>query len=287
MIIVTGANGKLGRAVVERLLERVPAEQIGVSVRDPEKAGPLAARGVRVRQGDFSDPGSLAYALEGASRVLVVSANSTGETAVRLNTAAINSAKAAGAERILYTSHMGASPTSLFPPMPVHAATESVLAASGVAFTSLRNGFYTSTVLQLLGAAAETGELAAPEDGPVSWTAHADLAEAAAIALTSGGFGGVTPPLTSSEAVDLSGVAALASELTGRPVRRVVVPDAEYRAGLLGRGLPEAAVNISMGLFLASRRGEFARTDPTLERLLGRPALSVRDVLKGALLPVG
>lgn len=285
MIIVTGANGKLGRAVVERLLERTSTDQLGVSVRDPEQAGPLAARGVRVRRGDFGDPESLAHAFEGASRVLFVSANSTGETAVRLNTAAIRGAKEAGASRIFYTSHMGASRASLFPPMPVHAATESALQDAGVAFTSLRNGFYTATILQMLGSAAETGELAAPEDGPVSWTAHADLAEVAAIALTSDALGGTTPPLTSPETVDLEGVAALASELTGRPIRRVIVPDAEYRAGLLARGVPEGAAGMLMGLFLASRRGEFARTDPTLERLLGRPAVSVRDVLREALVP--
>lgn len=285
MIIVTGANGKLGSAVVERLLGRIPAEQLGVSVRDPDKAGALEARGVRVRRGDFGDPESLAHAFEGASQVLVVSATSTGETAVRLNTAAIHGAKEAGAKKILYTSHMGASATSLFAPMPVHAATESVLQDAGVAFTSLRNGFYTATTLQLLGSAAETGELAAPEDGPVSWTAHADLAEVAAIALTGSDLDGLTPPLTSLEAVDLEGVAALAAELTGRPIRRVVVPDAEYRAGLLARGVPEGAADMLMGLFSASRRGEFAQTDPTLERLLGRPAVSVRTVLKEALVP--
>ena len=75
MIIVTGANGLLGRAVVEKLVERVPAGQIGVSVRDPEKASALAALGVRVRRGDFADPASLADAFEGATQVLIVSSN--------------------------------------------------------------------------------------------------------------------------------------------------------------------------------------------------------------------
>ncbi len=83
MIIVTGANGKLGRAVVERLLDHVPAARIGVSVRDLEKARGLEERGVRVRHGDFDDAASLADAFEGASRVLIVSVNSHGETAVR------------------------------------------------------------------------------------------------------------------------------------------------------------------------------------------------------------
>lgn len=117
MIVLTGANGKLGRAIAERLLDPVPAAQVGVAVRDPEKAHDLQKRGVRVRRGDFDDAASLAGAFEGASQVLIVSIDRTGEPAVRAHRTAIGAAKAAGARRILYTSHMGASPTSMFAPM--------------------------------------------------------------------------------------------------------------------------------------------------------------------------
>ena len=97
---------------------------------------------------------------------------------------AIEAATAAGVERIVYTSHMGANAASPFAPMPDHAATEAALRDSGVAYTALRSGFYATSGIMLMGRALETGTLAAPEDGPVSWTAHADLAEAAALALT-------------------------------------------------------------------------------------------------------
>ena len=286
MIIVTGANGQLGRALVERLLERVPSGQIGVSVRDPEQARGLEERGIRVRRGDFADAASLAHAFEGASQVLIISSNTSGEAAVRHHRTAIDAARTAGARRILYTSHMGSSPSSPFPPMPDHAATEAVLRDSGVAFTVLRNGYYASSALWLLGDALETGELAAPEDGPISWTAHADLAEAAAIALAGESLDGVTPDLTGSEAIDMAGVAAIASELTGRPIRRVVVPDAEHRTGLVARGVPEPAADMLLGLFEASRQGEFANVDPMLARLIGRPPTPLRDVLKVAISPV-
>ena len=126
----------------------------------------------------------------------------------------------------------------------------------------------------------ETGEIAAPEDGPVSWTAHADLAEAAAVALVDGGPDGPTPALTGSEALDLADIARIAGEMTGRPITRTVVSDADYRDGLLARGLPGSAADMLLGLFVASRQGEFAAVDPALERLLGRPPLTVRDVLR-------
>jgi NAD(P)H dehydrogenase (quinone) len=282
LIIITGANGQLGRAVMERLIDRVPVEQIGVSVRDPRQAQALAERGVRVRRGDFADPASLAHAFQGASQVLVVSPDTVGEMTVRLNRAAIDAAVAAGAGRVLYTSHMGSNPCSPFPPMPDHAATESALAAAGVAFTALRNGFYAASAVMLLGAALETGELAVPADGPVAWTSHADLAEAAVIALTGDRLDGLTPALTGSEAIDMAGVAAIASEVIGRPIRHVVVSDEEYRAGLIAHAVPEPAADMLLGLFAASRKGEFAPADPTLARLIGRAPQTVRDVLVAA-----
>lgn len=273
MIIVSGANGQLGRMVVERLLELVPAEQIGVSVRDPEKARDL---GVRVRRGDFADPASLAHAFEGASKVLVVSTDSVGATAVDHHRTAIKAAVAAGASRVLYTSHMGANPLSAFAPMPDHAATEASLQDCGVPFTALRNGFYASTIPRLLSGALQTGELIAPEDGPVAWTDHADLASVTALALTSDVLDGVTPALTGTEAIDLARVA----ELSDRPIRRVVVSDADYRTHLVDRGVPEQAADMLVSLFVASRAGEFAPADPTLATLLGRAPVSVADVLK-------
>ncbi|WP_369192496.1 SDR family oxidoreductase [Streptomyces sp. R08] len=284
MIVVTGANGQLGKGVVDQLLARVPAERIAVSVRDPEGAKELVERGVRVRRGDFDDPETLAAAFEGAEQILLVSAASTGDTALRQHRAAIAAARDSGARRVLYTSHMGANPASPFAPMPDHAETEGVLRAAGVPFTSLRNGFYAATTVMLLGSALQTGELVAPEDGPVSWTAHGDLAEAAAIVLAEEGrFDGVTPALTGAEALDLADVAAVASAVTGRTVKRVTVSDEEYRAGLVSHGVPEGQAELLGGLFRASRAGEFAEVSPVLGELLGRAPVSVREVLAAAL----
>ncbi len=300
MIIVTGANGQLGRAVAERLLERVPAARIGVSVRDPEKARGLEERGVRVRQGDFDDAASLAHAFEGASRVLIVSVNRLGEAAVRQHRAAIDAAKAAGAGRIFYTSqvaagvepifytsHADANLIAAFPPMVDHAATEAALRESGVAYTSLRNGFYAQTAAFLVRNALETGELRAPQDGPIDYTTIPDLAEATAIALADEGLDDPILTLTGPEAVDTAGLAALASELAGRPIRRVVVADDAYRAGLVAHGVPEPQADMFLGLFVAARQGAFTRVDPTLGRLIGRPPMPVRDALKAAISAAG
>jgi uncharacterized protein YbjT (DUF2867 family) len=279
MIVITGASGKLGSLIVDRLLERVPAEQVGVSVRDPARADGLAARGVRVRQGDFAEPATLDAAFEGATQVLIVSVNAIGPEKVAQHTGAVDAAYAAGAKRVLYTSHQGAGAASLFSPMVDHAATEEYLSGLGTPFTSLRNGYYADTIPVLFGQALETGELVAPADGPVSWTAHADLASAAARILTDGGFDGPTPPLTAADVFDLEQVARVLGDVSGRRVRRVVVDDEQWQADMVARGVPEGRATLLLGMFLASRRGEFAATDPALEALLGRPATSLGEFL--------
>src|ERR1700760_2246418 len=142
MIVITGATGALNGATLEHLLTLVPAGQIGVSVRDVVKARALADRGVRVRRGSYDDPAALLDSFAGAEQVLLVSPSDPAADAVSLLRAGIEAAVAAGARPILYTSHQHTGPGSLFVPARHHAATEAMLASSGVAWTSLRNGFY-------------------------------------------------------------------------------------------------------------------------------------------------
>lgn len=289
MIIVTGATGQLGRQIVGRLLTRVPADQVGVSVRDPSKARALADQGVRVRRGDFTDAASLAHAFEGASQVLIVSVDKMGGECVKQHRAAIDGAVAAGARRILYTSQMGASATSHFQACRDHAATEEALRASGVPFTSLRDGFYATSAALLLGDAVlsgnSEGHIALPADGPVCWTAHADLAEAAAAILADEGrFDGPTPPLTAPRALTFDEIAEIATKLTGRTFTRTIVSDEEFCDGLTAGGVPAEVADQLLGIFTASRAGEFSTADPALAALIGREPTPLSEVLRGLLL---
>ena len=284
MIIVTGATGHLGRAIVMQLLHRIPAAGIGVSVRDRAKAADLTARGVRVREADFSDATRVRNAFEGATQVLLVSSNAraVGGDAVVQHRTAIDAARDAGATRIVYTSHMAVSDTSAFAPMRDHFETERLLRESGVAWTALRNGFYGASGIAMMGDAFDTGLLEVPADGPVSWTAHADLAEASAIILaTPGMYEGPTPPLTGAAALDFTSLAALTSEARGTPVRRTIITDDALRAKMAARGAPARTVDTVLGFFIASRNCEFAAVDPTLEQLLGRSPIAMRELLAG------
>ena len=153
-------------------------------------------------------------------------------------------------------------------------------------FTSLRHGFYAESALHLIGHGLQQGEIRAPEDGPVSWTARADLAEADATLLAEEGrLDGITPPLTAPEAFTMADLAAVASELTGREIRRVTLSDDEWRDERVAQGAPAPMADMLLGLYRAARRGDFAAVDPTLAALLGRRPQTMRDVLAAILKP--
>ncbi|CAM5612325.1 SDR family oxidoreductase [Streptomyces griseorubiginosus] len=279
MIIVTGATGALNGATVEHLLKRLPPEQIGVSVRDVAKAQHFADRGVRVRQGSYEDPAALRHSFEGAEQVLLVSSNDPHADAVALHRVGIEAAVAAGAGRILYTSHQGAGADSPFHPARDHAATEQLLADSGVAWTALRNGFYAHSLAWLLGPWRQTGTITAPADGPVSWTDRADAAEAAAVILVGDRTFDGPVTLTARQAVTFDDVAAMASKASGREVTRVTLDDAAWIADQVAAGTPEAMARMTLTTFQAARQGRFAGVDPLLAELLGREPRSIADQL--------
>jgi NAD(P)H dehydrogenase (quinone) len=279
MITVTGATGALNGATVDHLLERTPAGELVVVVRDPAKAQRFADLGVTVRRGDYAEPASLTDAFAGADQLLLVSSNDPGADTVALHRNAIEAATAAGVGRILYTSHQGAALGSPFAPGHVHAATEDVLAGSGIPWTSLRNGFYAHSLTWLLGPWRESNVITVPGDGPVSWTAREDAAEAAAVILRSpGAYDGPTT-LTARTAVTFADIAEIAAGLTGRPIRCVVVDPDEWIAAQVAAGRPESVARFTLGMYLAAHEGYFAGVDPLLAELLGREPRTVRDQL--------
>jgi uncharacterized protein YbjT (DUF2867 family) len=202
---------------------RVP----GASVRDPAKADGLASSRVRVRRGDFAEPDTLLQAFEGATQVLLASSNARaadGDTLAQ-HRAAIPAA--VGARRIVYTSQAAASATSEFPPMWDHATTEEVLRGSG-----LRMDGAAERVLRVERASVHGGGAAGRArrlDG-----ACRPRAGRRGRSGRRGGFDGPTPPLTGPQALDLAGLAALASEVVGRPIAREVIADDATRARLRG-----------------------------------------------------
>ncbi|MFI1990325.1 NAD(P)H-binding protein [Actinoplanes sp. NPDC020271] len=280
MIIVTGATGALNGATVAHLLEHVAASEIVVAVRDPAKAESFAQRGIEIRRADYAEPGSLPAAFAGADQLLLVSSNGPAAETVSLHRTAIDAAVAAGVGRILYTSHQAAAPDNPFSPGRNHFATEQLLAASGVPWTSLRNGFYAHSMQWLAGPWRETGVIAVPGEGPVSWTAREDAAEAAAVILASGGGFDGPVTITAPAAPNFAELAEIASELSGRTVRYQRIEEQEWVAAQNAAGQPAQMTQFLLGFYQAAEGGFFAGVDPLLGKLLDREPRTVREALQ-------
>lgn len=278
-MLVTGATGQLGAKVVEALLAKVPAEQLAVSVRDPEKASALRARGVDVRRGDFEDPASLDQAFAGVERLLIVSTQGDNDTRIRQHVAAVAAAQRAGVKLIAYTSVVNASQNSL-ELAPVHKATEEAIAKTGIPYVFLRNNWYieneTGTIQGILAGAPL---VTSAGEGKVGWATREDYAQAAAAVLTGNGHENKVYELSGTPKTHAE-LAQIIGEALGREVPVQHVDDATYAEVMSGAGVPEPVVPFLVSIQRSIREGALDVPSGDLEALLGRPATPLVDAVR-------
>ncbi|EPL16172.1 SDR family oxidoreductase [Pseudomonas sp. CF161] len=282
MIAITGATGQLGRLVIDALLQRVPASEVLALVRDPLKARDLTALGVTVRQADYSQPQTLATALVGVERLLLISSNEIGQRTVQ-HRAVIDAAKAAGVKLLAYTSVLRAD-TSALGLAAEHLATEQALRASGLDHVLLRNGWYSENYSAGLPTALEHGVLlGAAGQGRIASAARADYAEAAAVVLTSEGQAGRVYELAGDSAYTLEQLAAQTARQSGKPLVYQNLSQEEYQAALLGIGLPEGFAVLLADSDAAAAKGALFDDGQQLSRLIGRGTTPIADSVAAAL----
>lgn len=281
-IVITGATGQLGRHAVEALLERnVPAEDIVAAGRSVEKLADFAARGVRVQAMDYSDAGSVAAALKGARKVLLISGSEVGQR-VEQHRTVIEAAKAEGVELLAYTSIANADTTGM-KLAAEHQATEAILRESGVPFVLLRNGWYLENYTdQLPGTLAQGGLAGSAGDGKVSAASRADYAHAAAAVLTAENQAGRVYELGGDNAFSMADLAAEITAATGKAITYQDLPAPEYAGMLAGFGVPEAFAEILADSDLGIARGDLLVSTGDLRRLIGRPATSLSEAVRTA-----
>jgi len=282
MIAVTGATGQLGRLVIEALLKTVPAAQIVAAARNPEKASDLAGRGVQVRRANYDDPATLDAAFAGVKKLLLVSSSEVGKRGVQ-HRAAIDAARRAGVELIAYTSvlHADTSPLGL---AGEHRETEAALRDSTMPFVVLRNGWYTENYTGSLAAVLEHGAVLGDSgDGLISSAARADYAEAAAAVLTEGEHAGRIYELAGDTAYTLTDFAAEVARQSGKAVVYRDMSEVEYKAVLVGVGLPEPVADLIADSGTGAAKGALFDDSHQLSKLLGRPTTPLAAVIAAAL----
>lgn len=274
-IAVTGATGHLGRLAIAALQAR-GATPIALA-RSPEKAADL---GVPVRAFDYTK--AEPAALKGIDVLVLVSSNDMNDRAGQ-HRSVIAAAKAAGVGRIVYTSILkgAASPMIL---AADHVATEAALADSGVPHTLLRNGWYTENYTGALGAAVQHGAvIGAAGEGRVSSAARKDYAEAIAVVALDAAHAGRTYELAGDTAHSGADLAAAVAKASGRPVRYVSMPEADYAKALEGFGLPAGFAAVLADSDARAGEGALYDDSRTLSRLIGRPTTPMADTVAAAL----
>lgn len=282
MIVITGASGQLGRLVIESLLQTVPAGEIVAAVRNPEKVADLAARGVQVRVADYDQPASLAAAFAGADKLLLISANEVGRR-VPQHRAVIEAAKAAGVGLLAYTSLLHADSSPL-PLAAEHRETEALIRASGLPAVILRNGWYTENYLAGIPTALQYGVvLGSAGAGRIASAARADYAAAAAAVLTRDDQAGRIYELAGDASYTLAELAAEIAKQSGQAVNYQNLPESEFKAALLGAGLPDFLATLLAESDVGASKGGLFDDSRQLSQLIGRPTTSLANMVAAQL----
>lgn len=282
-LFVTGSTGELGRIVVGKLLERMPADRIVAGVRSPDHpvACQFAGQGVEVRVADYTLPDTLSPAFGGIDRLLLISSGSSGNRVAEHGNV-IEAAKSAGVGLVAYTSllHADTSPLSL---RVDHERTEALLNECGIPFVLLRHGWYMENHMASVAPALEYGAvLGSAGEGRFSTAARADFAEAAAVVLAGDGHAGRIYELAGDDSYTLADLAATIGEVAGKPVAYRDMPPADFKGALLRMGLPEELADLIAEADVGAARGGLEDDGRQLSDLIGRPTTSLRLMVEQA-----
>lgn len=285
--MITGATGPLGSAVIDSLLKKTSPERIVALVRNVDKAAGLAASGVEVRTGDYSEQPSLVSAFRGIDKLYFVSGNDIAHRMPQ-HEKVVRAAKEAGVRQVVYTSFQHKDETAASPIAFVaqsHLETEDLLKASGLVYTILQHGIYADMIPIFSGPTLlETKTLYQPAgDGRTAFAVRTDLAEAGANVLldATGRYDNRTLVLTGAEAVSYHEVVKCISDATGLPIVYHSPSLEEFNAALTRAGVPAEIIGVVAGFATAIKAGEFDEVSNDLEQVLGRKPTRTAEFLKG------
>jgi NAD(P)H dehydrogenase (quinone) len=274
-LAVTGATGNLGGRVARALADRGVEQRL--VLRNPAKAPSLP--GTEVAQAEYRDHDAAVRALTGVDLLLMVS-GSESEDRVQEHKTFVDAAAEAGVRHIVYTSFFGAAPDATFLLVRDHYATEQHIAASGMAWTFVRDNIYADFFPFM---ADDHGVIRGPAgDGRASAVAQADIAAALTnVLLEPSGHEGRTYSLTGPESLTLTEVAAIMTRVLGREFSYAEETLEEAWASRASYGAPDWLVAAWISTYTGIASGELAPVTDDVERLTGRAPMSLAQLLAG------
>lgn len=268
-VLVLTATGTTGSQTVAALARRGGAA-VRAATRDPSTA--TFPAGVTPVAFSLDDRATWGPALAGVDAVFFALPPFRDDE-VEVATALLAAAKAAGVTRIVKLSAAGVENA----PDSTHRRLELAIEASGLAWVHLRPSFFHENFIEFYGATIrDPGAIYLPAGkGRTGFVAAADIGAVAAAALL-GDTTGEAWTLTGPESLDHDEVAAIFTEVLGKPVQFVDVPPQALADALRGHGANDVAIDTMVGLYDMVRAGWTGGLSPDVPRVLGRPATSLR-----------
>lgn len=280
-ILVTGATGQLGSAVIEQLLKRLPSGQISIITRKEEKRASFEAKGFNAFLGDYDDNTSLEKAMLEVDTVLLISAGDQGDR-MQEHRNVIDAAVNVGVPNMAYTSRSLKDRTTLANKlMTDHFETEDYIKESGLKYTIFRNVLYMDVIPLFVGNQVfERGIFQPAGDGRVAFALRQEMGEAMANVILNEACANKTYQFTGTETYSFYDVATALTELSGKEVAYTPVEIAEFEKMMAGKGLPQPMVKKIIDFNTDIKNNQEAEVTSDLENKLGRKPASLKEGLK-------
>ncbi|MBE8722987.1 SDR family oxidoreductase [Sphingobacterium pedocola] len=282
MILITGASGNLGNAVIENLLKQVSVNKIAGLFRNADKAKSLSEKGINARIGDYTDKPSLLKAMQGVTKLFMISIESENTFADHKNV--IDVAKEAGVKHVYYTGgalNKNVTQSRLGPLLDSYITTENYIIESGLTYTIFQNGLYAETIPFFIGYDAVNNGISFPAgEGKASFATRSDMAEVFANVLANEEHDNKIYLITGFPTYSFHDIAQTLSELCDKSVSYHSPDTNKYEARLREYGVAENDIYFSSLLAAIIKNQEYDIIGSDLEKLLGRKPTDLKTYLK-------
>jgi NAD(P)H dehydrogenase (quinone) len=281
-ILVTGATGHLGTAVIETLLTKIPSNNISILTRNVEKQHEFFTKNFNAFLGNYDNVHSIEKAMQGVDTVLLIASGDQGDR-MQEHRNVVDTAKKLGVKHIAYTSRCLKNRNTLTNELMMdHFDTENYILESGLNHTFFRNILYMDSIPQFIGGntALKNGIYLPAGDGKVSFALRSELGEAMANVLLNNKSENKIYNFTGDKSYSFYDIANALAELSGNVIQYTNLEISEYKKMMKQRNLPDEIINKIIDFITDIKHNQEADIYDDLEIQLGRKPTNLKNGLK-------